>query len=258
MMWTLLSWAAAAELLDQTWLAVHDTVMGGVSSGDVQRDARSLRFTGTLSLDQGGGFVSARTADAPLGLDGAVALRLHVRGDGRSWDLTLRRDDVPLRGGSYRAGFIAPPEGAIVEIPLADFRPRSFGRPVAGLPALDRALDRVVSVGFLLADGRPGAFELEVTAVEVLRGPAAPTGPRGEVRQAIERALADGVPRFNQGDHAGCAARYRQALGELRDHPSLSAGERSLVGEALTSAQAQQPTAAAWTLRGALDSLARG
>ena len=44
------------------WRAVNDTVMGGVSSGELGWSDGMLVFTGELSLDNGGGFASMRSA----------------------------------------------------------------------------------------------------------------------------------------------------------------------------------------------------
>ncbi len=249
--------AMASDLVERSWVVVNDTVMGGVSSGQVD-PGPPLRFTGDLSLEQGGGFVSIRSRDSDLGLEDALALRIHLRGDARTWDVTLRRADVPLRAGSYRVPVPVGPEGATVVVPLADFRPTAFGRPVWGLPALDRARDAITSVGFLLSASEPGPFTLEVLSIEVVGG-AVPAGPgRDGVLLQLQAALAEGVPAFNRGEPERCAATYRAALTELLGHPALSPGERSVVAEALAAATGRSGSDAAWILRHALDTLAAG
>ena len=256
-MWMLLGWAMAAELLEQDWRVVNDTVMGGVSSGQVEV-SDTLRFTGELSLQNNGGFVSIRSTPADLGLDDAVALRITLRGDGRTWDVTATRADVPLRAGSYRMPVEATAEVMQVELPLAAFRPSSFGRPVMGAPALDAAPGRITGLGFLLADKRPGPFTLEVLSIEAVRGDASPDRPRDAIRERLQAAIGQGVPAFNAGDPARCRDLYHGALTGLMDHTSLTAGERSLVADALERSATQPATEGAWTLRHAIDSLLAG
>ncbi len=243
-----LSWLA----LD--WNVVNDTVMGGVSSGRIQLDD-TLTFTGALSLEQNGGFVSIRTRDADLDLDDVRALRLTLRGDARTWDFTLRRSDVPIRAGSYRVKVDVGPHPVEVEVPLSAFRPTSFGRPVVGAPALDTAPERIVSLGFLLADKRPGPFELEVLAIEPVRGASEPGPGRDEVVATLGRALDQGVPAFNRGDPARCRDLYVEALSSMAAHPALTAGEQALVAEALARVADQGATEGAWTARHAIDSV---
>lgn len=237
------------------WTAVNDTVMGGVSSSAVQVDD-TVQFTGTLSLEQNGGFTSMRAPLPPGALQNARALRMTLRGDGRRYELTLRRSDVPLRAGSYRVYVDTQAEGeTVVELPLADFRPTSFGRSVAGAPALDAAPDRVNVIGVLLADKQPGPFSLELLSLESVPGRSARGPGHGDLVVGLQGAVSAGVPRFNAGDTAGCAEIYTQALNQIRAHPALTPGERAVVEEALAAAADQSSTDAAWTLRGAIDTV---
>ena len=240
------------------WRVVNDGVMGGVSTGQLHAEPGKVRFGGALSLENNGGFVSIRTAPAALQLDRVQALRVTVVGDGRTWDLTLRRADVPIRAGSYRAAISTSPEPTTIEVPLSAFRPTSFGRPVRGAPALDAAPERIDSVGFLLADKQPGAYTLEVLAIEPVPGPRPPRAGIERIRQTLAATVAVGVPAFNRGDVARCRTLYAAALRSVVDEPALSAGERALVEEALQQAQAQPPAEAAWTLRYAIDSVSAG
>jgi monofunctional biosynthetic peptidoglycan transglycosylase len=159
----------AGDVLDRDWQVVNDTVMGGVSSGSVTRTDDGLRFTGELSLESNGGFVSIRTAPSDLNLDGATALKVTVRGEARTWQLTAHREDVRLRAGSYRAPVTVTEEASTVTVPLSRFRAHSFGRPVEGAPPLQQRPEHIHQLGFLLSDGDPGPFRLEVLAIDAVR-----------------------------------------------------------------------------------------
>jgi uncharacterized surface protein with fasciclin (FAS1) repeats len=90
----------------------------------------------------------------------------------------------------------------------------------------------------------------------VLRPPASPATsliagtPAGLIETAIER----GVPLFNRGDEAACAAIYEIAAMSLLRSDAVSRAARGQIGTALRRARTQQPHAAAWTLRRVLDS----
>ena len=257
MLFWMIAMAAASPMInDLDWFVVNDTVMGGVSSSTVEVED-TLVFTGELSLERNGGFTSVRSRPGELSLDGVRALRVTLRGDGRFYDLTLERSDVPLRAGSYRVTVGTVDAVTVMEIPLADFRPTSFGRPVSGAPALDAAPERIDSLGFLLGDKNPGPFELEVIAIEPIPGAA----PRGDtypaVISALEEAVSRGVPAFNAGDVARCATIYAEALESALAEDGLTPGERGLVSDALSAANGLSPGDAAWTLRYAIDSVLR-
>jgi monofunctional biosynthetic peptidoglycan transglycosylase len=239
---------------DLSWVVVNDTVMGGVSSSSIEV-ADPMTFSGTLSLEQNGGFVSMRARTPAGAFDGARAVRLELDGDGRTYDLTLRRWDVPLRAGSYRAPIVTQVGRTVVEVPLSVFRPTSFGREVQGAPSLDAALDRIDTIGIMLADKNPGDFVLKVHAVELVGGAAPRAASHLQAAQRLVDAVSLGVPAFNSGDIAGCRDLYAAALGDVQSDPGLTKGERALVSEALAQAGGQDASGASWTLRYAIDSI---
>jgi hypothetical protein len=228
--------------------------MGGVSTGRLETIEGGQRFTGELSLESNGGFVSIRSVPSDLGLDRASALQVTVRGDGRTWSVNAYREDVPLRAGSYRIDLPTKKgEVTTVTVPFASFEARSFGRPVPRAPALDTNPGAITQLGFLLADKNPGPFQLDVLDVRYAPGHREPTRD-GSVAKVLQDAIARGVPAFNAGDTKGCRALYANALKGL-DSDALTDGEQRRVKDALDTASSQSDTDAAWTLRYAMDSL---
>ncbi|RMA43616.1 CIA30 family protein [Rhodophyticola porphyridii] len=110
-----------ANSYDWTYLA--DTVMGGVSEGNAALHGEALRLSGSVSTENRGGFIQARTA-LPDGLPpAATALRLRVRGNEQRYFIHLRTTGSRLPWQYYQAGFDAPLDWVDVTIPLADFTP---------------------------------------------------------------------------------------------------------------------------------------
>ena len=143
------------------WTTVDDVVMGGRSASTVDVVDGLLRFRGTLSLDDGGGFASARTRGAAFDLSGADAVLLRLRGDGRRYSLRLYPADRDDGGRVSYAGEVDTVAGTWTEarIGLADLVPTVRGRRLDG-PPLDPAT--VDGLGLLLADRRAGPFALDV------------------------------------------------------------------------------------------------
>ena len=167
---------ALSDALPLVWHVVNDGVMGGISQGELAISAAgSLLFRGELSLAFQGGFASFRSRPATLGLQPGDALRLVVRGDGRTYSVNLYPDQGPI-AFSFRAEWPTS-AGQLTEVvlPLANFRATQFGREVPGMP-LDPS--RVVSLGVMLADKRPGPFVLEIHRIEVLE----PNDPKVSTR----------------------------------------------------------------------------
>ena len=142
------------------WYTVDDNVMGGVSSSKVTvTDAGTLFFSGTMSLDNNGGFASVRSDWSLTNLSNADGILLRVLGDGQTYRLRLRSAET----GSdiaYNAFFETTAETwQTVYIPFADMVPtrRGFVMDVGGLNAAT-----IGSFGFMLSDKQPGEFGLLV------------------------------------------------------------------------------------------------
>ena len=155
------------DLAAMPWRITNDGVMGGLSRSRVRADTGILSFDGELSRENNGGFASVLGAleDPVRPLRGA---RLTVTGDGRRYQLRLRRDD-DVGGIAWRAGFEAGPEPRRITLAAGDFEPVFRGRPVADAPRLEDVSIR--HLGFMLAGGEPGPFRLTVADVELAIGP---------------------------------------------------------------------------------------
>ncbi|MBK7644411.1 MAG: CIA30 family protein [Planctomycetes bacterium] len=148
----------------RSWSAIDDVVMGGVSSSALVASAEgSALFTGTLSLEHGGGFASVRSPEALRALGGQRGLQLRVRGDGRRYQLRVRTirgfDGITYQHAfDTRAG-----EWIELQLAFADFVPVFRGRVVADAPALDPGA--ILTLGLMIADRQAGSFRLELESL---------------------------------------------------------------------------------------------
>ena len=148
------------------WTSVDDGVMGGLSEGKAEMKDGVLVFSGAISLENNGGFSSVRCEGKEYDFSGKSGLILRVKGDGRVYKLRLETD--ALFNGSeigYQADFKTE-AGKFVELilPFAEFLPSWRGRDLDG-PPLD--LTKVKEIRMFLADGRAGAFQIEVDWIGV-------------------------------------------------------------------------------------------
>ena len=148
----------------EQWFVVNDGVMGGLSQGRfaIETDGNAL-FHGRLSLENNGGFSSIRRAPRDYGLSGFAGVTLRVRGDGRTYQFRLRMSDR-FDAIAYRAEFATQADTwTTVPIPFTEFEPTFRGRRVPGAPELQP--DRIVQIGFLIADQQAGPFRLSIDSV---------------------------------------------------------------------------------------------
>jgi NADH dehydrogenase [ubiquinone] 1 alpha subcomplex assembly factor 1 len=157
----------------ERWWPVHDGVMGGVSQGSFETDGERGIFTGRLSLEHGGGFASIRFSNPRPDLSRFDALRLRVRGDGRTYQLRLRSGEG-LDGVAWRTIFRTQ-KGVWedLEFELEEFRPTFRGRIVPGAGPVPR--EHIHQISVMLADEIAGPFRLELDRLSGVLGAPADT-----------------------------------------------------------------------------------
>jgi len=146
----------------RAWSIVNDDVMGGISTSrfGISDDGKAV-FTGRVSLENNGGFASARTRmQADLGgYDGIV---LRVKGDGKTYGFRLKT----VNGGritpyAWEAVFTAPAgEWTEISLPFSSFRPVYRGRQLVNVPDMD--LRNIAEAGLMMSSGQSGPFRLEL------------------------------------------------------------------------------------------------
>lgn len=144
------------------WYSVNDDVMGGVSSSKVIADtgAQRLVFSGNLSLENNGGFASARSPRSNYDLTRYDGIILRLRGDGNTYQFRVRTGETGAQI-NYTTWFETEPGSwKEIYIPFAEMTPIYRGAEVRQAPALDPGAIR--SFGFMLAGKQAGEFFLEV------------------------------------------------------------------------------------------------
>ena len=148
------------------WTTVNDPVMGGMSTSSITF-GDGLVFSGTVSLENNGGFASAQSPQDPeIGqrAAGAEALRVRALGDGKTYLLKVGIAGQPW---SYIQRF--PTEAAVertYDLPIAGFEP--VGMRLDPAPEAPQALDPsgIDQVAVYILDKQQGPFEITVSAID--------------------------------------------------------------------------------------------
>jgi monofunctional biosynthetic peptidoglycan transglycosylase len=148
----------------EPWRSINDGVMGGLSAGGMVQSDSGLKFSGRLSLENNGGFSSARRS-VSQDLSNATGVRIQVRGDGREYQFRIRQSSG-FDGVSWSAPFSSSEKWQQIDIALDQFIPVFRGRtvPQAG-PVVPSEIQQI---GILLADKTAGRFELEIRSIEFI------------------------------------------------------------------------------------------
>ena len=139
--------------LGRDWRMIADSVMGGVSDGNLSPDSMGgkdcLRLRGNVRLENSGGFVQAALDIEQTAASNASAyqgLLLVIYGNNEEYSLHLRTNDVWLPWQSYRASFQAPAHWHTVKLPFKSFTGYRIGKKLntdrlkrIGIVAIGRA-----------------------------------------------------------------------------------------------------------------------
>lgn len=148
----------------ERWRVVVDGVMGGRSTGSLRIEDETLVFAGETSLRNNGGFSSIRAAVPAGSLAGYSALRIRVRGDGRTY--ILGASSRSGRGDSYWSRFDTDADDWVtLTVPVTEMVRQYFGTPIQGR----LRPESVAGVEFYIYDKQEGPFRLEVDRIEAVR-----------------------------------------------------------------------------------------
>lgn len=143
------------------WQLLSDQVMGGVSGGQMSHETvagrHALRMHGEVSLENNGGFLQIALDLAPggEGMDASrwTGIALDVSGNGETYNMHLRTDDVQRPWQSYRQSFEAGPNWLTAYLPFSSFMPHRLEAPLdlaslrrIGLVAIGRAFEADLAV----------------------------------------------------------------------------------------------------------------
>jgi len=152
------------DVQDIGWESIDDRIMGGCSQSRPEYlQGVGLRFSGTVCLDNNGGFASIRSDESGFDLSRYSGFKIRVFGDGHTYKLSLRTD-LYFDGVSYQASFATEAETwQEVTLPFDSFAPTHHGLRLTTVPPMDTSA--VKSFGLFIADHQAGPFKLDIAWV---------------------------------------------------------------------------------------------
>jgi uncharacterized protein YbjT (DUF2867 family) len=183
----------------ETWGAVDDVVMGGVSQSTIRLADHKAIFGGIVSTEQNGGFASVRTRNfsPPMDLSAYQGIELKVIGDGKRYKF-ITRCEGQWDGIAYCYSFDTIYNyPTTVRTPFKDLIPVFRAKTVQDASDFDST--KVYSMQLMLSkfeyDGElnprfeAGAFKLEVESIKAYGG---------QIKPQLVQVSSAGVTRPNR------------------------------------------------------------
>ncbi|MFT5641327.1 MAG: NADH dehydrogenase [ubiquinone] 1 alpha subcomplex assembly factor 1 [Cyclobacteriaceae bacterium] len=145
------------------WVVVNDGVMGGLSKGKLTLTKQGVKFYGTVSLENNGGFTSLRSPYSRLDLSQFQKFSIKYKSEGVLHAFQLEHHDrfylpnhkLPLKNSE---------EWTIIEYDLRDLDQYQMGRKT-NQKMSDEALSKNIRLGFITSEKRAGSFTLEIAEI---------------------------------------------------------------------------------------------
>jgi len=145
------------------WNTVNDVVMGGISSSQFDVNAEGHgEFTGTVSLENNGGFCSLRYTFGRTDMSNYSKFIIRVKGDGKKYQFRVRSNYRDYY--AYISYFQTNGEWQTVEIPFDSLYPSFRGRELK----MDNYPGKVAEeIGFLIGNKKAENFSLLLDKIEL-------------------------------------------------------------------------------------------
>ena len=142
------------------WMIVNDGVMGGRSNSRFEVKDEALHFSGTLSLENNGGFVSLRSPYSELDVSGYKKLIITYKLDHGKMGFSMNRYQQYYLP-NYKVYLEQSDEWKTVTFKLKDFQEEVMAKKT-GNPMPEEAMKEIIRIGFIKSDKDTTPFELVV------------------------------------------------------------------------------------------------
>ncbi|TAD81521.1 MAG: CIA30 family protein [Bacteroidetes bacterium] len=147
----------------RNWNVVDDGVMGGLSAGRLRiNEAGHAAFTGTVSLENNGGFSSLRYYFKPLETSSQSKFLIRLKGDGKNYQFRVKSRANEYY--SYICDFKTSGDWQTIEIPFDILYPSFRGRTL-NMPNYPGK--QLGEIGFLIGNKKEESFRLELDKIMI-------------------------------------------------------------------------------------------
>ena len=162
-----LEWNFGHDSAGADWRAINDGVMGGRSSGKLSVTDSTLLFSGELSFENNGGFVSFRAPFGKYDLSSFRKMHLRYRSSGLALALMLETSDIFFLPHFRLSLEKTQGEWKEVVLDLNELKEYRLDKVSARKVELDE-LEKLIRIGFISQEKKavPFAFELDYIRFE--------------------------------------------------------------------------------------------
>ena len=148
----------------EDWWVINDGVMGGLSKGRAEMKDNSLFFSGTISLENNGGFTSFRAPYKRMNLSGYTTMEVKYKSTGRTCAISLDQSTrfwLP----NHKLNLPLSDKWNTISIPLTELNEFRMGRKTGRTMSLEKAAS-IIRIGIITDSKDPGEFTFEIDYIK--------------------------------------------------------------------------------------------
>ena len=143
------------------WYALDDGVMGGLSQGSLTlNDVGNMHYTGTVRLENNGGFSSIRHKFESKDVSCYAFVVLKIKGDGKNYQFRIKSDSS--QRFSYINSFKTSGSWETIKLQLSSFYPSFRGYTLDKPNYPGRVMEEI---SILIGNKRKQSFSLEIEKI---------------------------------------------------------------------------------------------
>jgi hypothetical protein len=140
------------------WKIVNDTVMGGVSTAEINNTTEgSIVFTGVVSLANNGGFCMIQSNLKKSTSDNVSICKITLKGDGKKYQIRLKKSRFDQESYVYEIQTTGKDQS--IELKINEFKPQFRGQSLNLPPLMNES---IAQVGILIGNKKEEPFELTI------------------------------------------------------------------------------------------------
>jgi NADH dehydrogenase [ubiquinone] 1 alpha subcomplex assembly factor 1 len=154
---------------DSEWFTVNDDVMGGESTSDAYTTDDAIIFSGEVSTDNNGGFVSLRSPNGEYELTDFTQIEVSYRSIGQHFTMILADEAAWYMPEFKHELFPVHSEWTTATTSLSDFkqyRMTNFGEVETDVQLTETLLSEVIRIELRNSEFNNGEFQLEIDYIE--------------------------------------------------------------------------------------------
>ena len=154
---------------DMEWFVVNDDVMGGVSTSSVESTGTSVIFSGEVSTDNNGGFVSLRSPNDTYELEDYTQVEVAYKSQGHDFTMILA-DHLQWYMPEFKHELMpVNNEWTTITTSLSEFtqyRMTNYGETATDKELDEETLSNVMRIELRNSNFANGEFQLEIDYIE--------------------------------------------------------------------------------------------